>query len=123
MNWRTALIRRWYSRWVCADALAMAKRFIRDYARRLPDAVAVLSLGIEDTLTYYRFPTAHWHCIRTNNPLERTLREVQRRLRVVGAFPDVASAVLLATARLKWIQETKWADRVYLDPAHDKQAA
>ena len=42
---------------------------------------------IEETLTYYDFPSAHWRRIRTNNPLERTLREVRRRTRVVGAFP------------------------------------
>jgi transposase-like protein len=111
-----------FAQTTAADAVEKAKRFLRDYARRLPDAVAVLSIGLDDALTYYRFPPAHWHCIRTNNPLERTLREVQRRLRVVGAFPDVASALLLATARLKWTQETKWTDRVYLNLA-DKQLA
>ena len=39
------------------------------------------------TLTYYAFPSTHWRQIRTN-PLERIIREVRRRTRVVGAFPD-----------------------------------
>jgi hypothetical protein len=35
----------------------------------------------------YAFPDIHWHKIRTNNPLERIMREIRRRTRVVGAFP------------------------------------
>ena len=34
------------------------------------------------------FPPEHWRQIRTNNPLERIMREIRRRTRVVGAFPD-----------------------------------
>jgi hypothetical protein len=32
--------------------------------------------------------TTSWRQIRTNNPLERILREIRRRTRMVGAFPD-----------------------------------
>ena len=39
-------------------------------------------------LTYDAFPEEHRRRIRTNNPLERILREIRRRTRVVGAFPD-----------------------------------
>jgi transposase-like protein len=35
----------------------------------------------------------HWRRIRTNNPLERIMREIRRRTRVVGAFPDDESAL------------------------------
>jgi putative transposase len=49
---------------------------------------------------YYAFPEEHWRRIRTNNPLERILREIRRRTRVVGAFPDGQSALNLAAARL-----------------------
>src|SRR5262249_49113508 len=44
----------------------------------------------------YAFPEEHWRRIRTNNPLERILREIRRRTRVVGAFPDGQSALNLA---------------------------
>ena len=47
------------------------------------------------------FPEEHWRRIRTNNPLERLLREIRRRTRVVGAFPDDQSALNLAAARLR----------------------
>ena len=47
----------------------------------------------------------HWRRIRTNNPLERILREIRRRTRVVGAFPDGQSALNLAAARLRHIAD------------------
>lgn len=71
--------------------------------------------GIDETLTYYYFPSAHWQRIRTNNPLERILREVRRRTRVVGAFPDGNSALMLVAARLRHIAGTKWGTRRYLN--------
>jgi hypothetical protein len=64
---------------------------------------------------HYAFPREHWRCRRTNNPLERILREVRRRTRAVGAFPDGKSAWMLAAARLRHIAGTKWGTRRYLD--------
>ena len=49
------------------------------------------------------------------NPLERLLREVRRRTRAVGAFPDGKSALMLAAARLRHVAGTKWGTRRYLD--------
>jgi len=43
---------------------------------------------VDETLTYYGFPDEHWRRIRTNNPLERIMRAIRWRIRVVGAFPD-----------------------------------
>lgn len=61
----------------------------------------MLSCGLEDTLTFYSYPRKHWRHIRSNNPLERLFREVRRRSRVVGVFPDLTSCLMLAAARLK----------------------
>ena len=52
--------------------------------------------------------------IKTNNPLERIIREIRRRTRVVGAFPDGHSALMLVAARLRHIASTKWGKRRYL---------
>jgi len=60
------------------------------------------------------FPSIHWRQIRTNNPLERITREIRRRTRVAGAFPDGKSALMLAPARLRHIAVTKWVTRHYL---------
>jgi len=64
--------------------------------------------AVEETLTYYAFPEEHWRRIRTNNPSERMLREIRRRTRVVGAFPDGQSALNLAAAKLRHIAGTAW---------------
>jgi len=63
---------------------------------RLTRAAELAEAGVEETLTYYAFPEEHWRRIRTNNPLERLLREIRRRTRVVGALPDGQSARNLA---------------------------
>jgi transposase-like protein len=70
-------------------------------ALRLTRAAELAEAAVEETLTYYAFPEEHWRRIRTNNPLERILREIRRRTRVVGAFPDGQSALNLAAARLR----------------------
>ena len=82
---------------------------------KLADAAELLRQRIEETLFYYVFPREHWRCLRTNNPLERLLREARRRTRAVGAFPDGKSALMLAVARLRHVAGTKWGTRRYLD--------
>jgi transposase-like protein len=61
--------------------------------------------------------------LRTNNPLERLLREVRRRTRAVGAFPDGKSALMLAAASLRHVAGTKWGTRWYLDMNHLAEAS
>ncbi len=82
---------------------------------RLGEAAKVVREGHMETLTYTRFPLQHWARIRTNNAIERLNREIRRRARVVGTFPDGRSALMLATARLKYIAECEWGRRRYLD--------
>ena len=83
--------------------------------QKLSQAAKKLEDSIHETLAYYDFPDAHWRRIRTNNPLERILREVRRRTRVVGAFPDGNSALMLVAARLRHIAGTRWGTRRYLN--------
>ena len=71
--------------------------------------------GYVETLTYTRFPMEHWKRIRTNNAIERLNREIRRRTRVVGTFPDGRSALMLVTARLKYVADSEWGSRRYLD--------
>ena len=90
---------------------------------KLAQAAQLVRDGVEETLSYYGFPREHWRCLRTNNPLERIMREIRRRTRVVGAFPDGQSALMLVTARLRHIAGTKWGTRRYLDMERLKEAA
>jgi putative transposase len=81
---------------------------------KLARAANTIREGIKETLSYYRFPREHWRRIRTNNPLERIMREIRRRTNVVGCFPDGNSALMLVAARLRHIAGTKWGLRQYL---------
>lgn len=82
---------------------------------RLAAAAKCFGDGVEETLSYMAFPREHWTRIRSNNMLERIMKEIRRRTRVVGAFPDGKSALMLVAARLRHISGTKWGTRRYLD--------
>ena len=96
---------------------------------KLRTAAELLEQKVSETLTYYAYPCNHWRQLRTNNPLERIIREIRRRTRVVGAFPDGHSALMLVAARLRHIASTKWGKRRYLamdallNPAKQEAAA
>ena len=46
---------------------------------------------------------------------DRLMREIRRRTRVVGAFPDGESCLNLAAARLRHIASTDWSTKRYLN--------
>lgn len=100
-------------------AESLAASFAERYGKAYPKAVAVLSRGLDEALTYTAFPSSHHRLIRTTNGLERVFREVKRRTRVVGVFPNEQSAETLATAVLLRVSE-EWSERRYLDmtPLH-----
>lgn len=82
---------------------------------KLKKASQMVRESASETLAYMSFPREYWRRTRTNNPLERILREVRRRTRVVGSFPDGHSALMLVAARLRHIQATRWSTKKYLD--------
>ncbi len=90
-------------------------------AMKLGKAADLVETGVRETLSYMSFPREHWRCIRTNNPMERIIREIRRRTRVVGAFPDGQSALMLVAARLRHIAGTKWGTKRYMDMSHLRQ--
>ena len=98
------------------EARAKARTVVKKLTQmKLKKAAELVEDGVDETLSYYGFPAEHWRHIKTNNPLERILREVRRRTRVVGAFPDGHSALMLVAARLRHIAGTKWGTKKYVD--------
>ena len=96
-----------------------ARKKSRDVAEklrsmRLNEAAKNVEDGIEETLTYMDFPSQHWLKIRTNNVIERMNREIRRRTRVVGTFPDGKSALMLVCARLRYVSGKEWETKQYL---------
>jgi transposase-like protein len=82
---------------------------------KLPKAADKVADIFEETFAYYAFPSEHWRRLRTNNALERLMREIRRRTRVVGAFPDGNSCLNLAAARLRHVAATDWSARKYMN--------
>lgn len=104
------------------DREATMKKVV-DVERKLRDmglksAADLYAKGVKETLTYQDFPHEHWRSIRTNNILERLNREIRRRTRVVGCFPDGESALMLVCARLRYIASKDWGTKRYLNMKH-----
>lgn len=89
--------------------------------QRMKRAAELVDDYVGDTLTYYAFPDCHWIKLKTNNPLERLMREIRRRTKVVGAFPDGQSCLNLAAARLRHIAGKQWSTRRYMNMAPLKE--
>ena len=85
---------------------------------KLKEAAKKVEEGIEETMTYYDFPSEHWTRIRTNNMIERLNREIRRRTRVVCCFPDGNSALMLVCARLRHVAGTQWGNKKYMNMKH-----
>ncbi len=94
-------------------AKSLAEEFIELYSGRFPKAVSVFEAGIEEALTYLGYPGSHHAKLRTSNMLERLFKEVKRRTRVVGVFPNERSASTLAT-EIALRSSEEWALRRYL---------
>jgi transposase-like protein len=89
------------------DARDEARQFLTRYQREFPSATETLARHLEECLTFYRFPECHWKHIRTGNVIERAFKEVKRRTKVIGRFPNETSALvmvfsILGEERLKW---------------------
>jgi len=84
-------------------------------AMKLKAAAELVEQKIHETLTFYAYPSQHWLKLKTNNPMERLLKEARRRTKVVGAFPDGHSALMLVAARLRHVSATQWGTRKYMN--------
>lgn len=85
---------------------------------KLKEAAKKVEDAIPETLTYMKYPHEHWSRIRSNNAIERLNREIRRRTRVVGAFPDSESALMLVCARLRYMESKLWGTKLYLNMKH-----
>lgn len=89
-----------------------------DYAEEAPKAVERLDDGFDDAMTVMELPCDMRRPTRTSNYIERLNREIKRRTKVVGVFPNAESALRLAGSFL--VEENdRWAAmrKVYYSPA------
>jgi putative transposase len=79
--------------------------------RKVEDSVA-------EILACMAFPHENRLKIRSNNAIERLNREIRRRNRVAGAFPDSNSALMLVCARLRNMESSLWGTKLSMDMKH-----
>ena len=99
---------------------AMARRdeIMSDYAQEAPKAMECLDAGFNDAMTVMVLPKEMRRCTRTSNYLERLNKEVKRRSRVIGIFPNASSAERLLGAVLMELND-RWSamEKTYYSPA------
>ena len=102
------------------EAAAQKAKAVADRLKelKLSRAAEIVENGVDEMLAYMYFPSQHWLRIRTNNTIERVNREIKRRTRAIGAFPDGQSALMLVCARLRHVAGSAWGSKRYLNMQH-----
>ena len=98
--------------WLAPNAKSARKRadsLTEEYEKRFPDAIQIFEDGLEDSLQFYSFPALDSRKISSSNMLERLNKEIRRRTRVIGIFPNPDSYVrLIATYLVEYAED--WTD-------------
>jgi len=95
-------------------ALAAFETLKEQFGATCAKAMQILEDGLGDTLTFMAFPSAHWSRISSTNQIERINKEIRRRTRVIGVFPNVASALRLISMILLEQTEDWHTDKRYM---------
>jgi putative transposase len=80
------------------EADALLTKTVQRYAKRSPRLADWLETNLPEGLIVFDFPEAHRRLIRTTNGLERLNKEIKRRTRVIGIFPNENACLRLVTA-------------------------
>lgn len=84
------------------------------YRGKAPKLSEWMETNILEGLTIFNFPRHHWKRLRTSNLAERVNKEIKRRTRIVGIFPNCDSCLRLVTALLVEIDEEWEQGKIYL---------
>lgn len=96
------------------SAKDLAKQIMGRFEKRFPEAMTTLEDGLEDSLQFYEFPEIDRRRIASTNLLERLNREIRRRSKVVGVFPNKESYIRLMTTYLMEYSEDWSVERGYI---------
>jgi putative transposase len=87
---------------------------VKKYRATAPKLAEWLEANIPEGLAVFALPSSHRRRLRTINMLERLNKELKRRTRVAGLFPNEASALRLVSAVAMEISEEWETNRKYL---------
>ena len=87
----------------------------RNASSRRPRTACAGGVGETAACLLPGFPANHGIKLRTDNMVERLNKEIRRRTRVVGGFPDSNSALMLVCAGIRYVASRSWSDRQYMD--------
>ena len=76
--------------------------------------MTILEEGLQDSLSFYAYPELDQRKISTTNMLERLNKEIRRRSRVVGIFPNPESYIRLITMYMIEYTEDWSTSQAYL---------
>jgi transposase-like protein len=95
------------------EALSLANGMIATYEDSKPRLAKFLMDNLYDSCTYLSFPKTHWRKLHSTNVLERFNKEIKRRTKVIGAFPNEGSIMRLLVP-LAIDTNAKWLSRNYV---------
>lgn len=105
-----AVIRTAFVQETQAEAIKQWRESADNVGTRFPKVQDLMERAEDDVLEFMSFPQEHWPQIASTNPIERLNREIKRRSRVVGIFPNDASVLRLVGA-LMGEQTDEWQVR------------
>jgi putative transposase len=97
-----------------AEAERLLDIAVKRYRTSAPKLAEWLEANIPEGLAVFALPPSHRRRLRTINMLERLNKELKRRTRVAGLFPNEASALRLVSAVAMEISEEWETNRKYL---------
>ena len=71
-----------------SEAVRRYREWSRRWRKMYPKAVECLEKDLDVMLSFFDVPRAHRRMVRTTNAIERAFREIRRRTRVIGTFPN-----------------------------------
>lgn len=98
------------------EARDRVKEAVTIYQNKAPDFINWLEENVEEGFAVFKYPKSLRRRLRTSNMLETLNKQIKRRTRVAGLFPNSASCLRLVTAIVQE-QHEEWisTNRIYLD--------
>jgi putative transposase len=102
------------------EAERYLKKIVEKYEKSNPKLSEWMENNIPESLTVFDFPKKHQRKIRTSNMIERVMKEINRRTKIVGIFPNEDSLLRLASAVLMERNDTWISAKIYLGDPNDQ---